>query len=287
MKHRLRDGTLVEVDNGQDKFLKKLYGNAFGRFCLKPLTARWVSRLGGWYMSRIFSRGMIKSFIKKNNIDMSQFQEANYRCYNDFFTRKIRPEARPVDMDASHLISPCDCKLTVLPITRDCRLMLKNTEYTVESLLRDPELAAAYEGGTAMIFRLCVDDYHRYCYVCDGEQSDIVHIPGAFHTVNPIANDYFPIYKENTREYTVLHTAGFGDIVTMEVGALMVGKIVNHVGKAQVRRGEEKGFFQFGGSTIVLLMQKDTVRVDSDILENSAEGIETVVRYGEKIGTAY
>jgi phosphatidylserine decarboxylase len=223
MKHRFRDGTLVEVDNGQDKFLKKLYGNAFGRFCLKPLTARWVSRLGGWYMSRIFSRGMIKSFIKKNNIDMSQFQEANYRCYNDFFTRKIRPEARPVDMDASHLISPCDCKLTVLPITRDCRLMLKNTEYTVESLLRDPELAAAYEGGTAMIFRLCVDDYHRYGFPADGIPGEPVTIPGVLHTVQPIAGDYVPVYKENAREYTLLRTPTFGDVIQMEEGALMVG----------------------------------------------------------------
>ena len=235
-------------------------------------------------MSRIFSRGMIKSFIKKNNIDMSQFQEENYRCYNDFFTRKIRPEARPVDMDPKHLISPCDCKLTVLPITKEGRLTLKLTDYTVESLLRNKELAAAYEGGTAMIFRLCVDDYHRYCYICDGEQSEPVRIAGAFHTVNPIANDYFPIYKENTREYTVLHTEHFGDVVVMEVGALMVGKIVNHAGKATVRRGEEKGYFKFGGSTIVVLMQKDMVALDADILENSKEGIETVVRYGEKIG---
>ena len=284
MKHKYRDGTLIEVDNGQDRFLKKLYGSAFGRFWLKPLTARWVTRLGGWYMSRIFSRGMIKSFIKKNNIDMSQFQEENYRCYNDFFTRKIRPEARPVDMDPTHLISPCDCKLTVLPITKEGRLTLKLTDYTVESLLRNKELAAAYEGGTAMIFRLCVDDYHRYCYICDGEQEEPVRIAGAFHTVNPIANDYFPIYKENTREYTVLHTENFGDVVVMEVGALMVGKIVNHAGKATVRRGEEKGYFKFGGSTIVVLMQKDRVALDTDILENSQEGIETVVRYGEKIG---
>lgn len=284
MKHKYRDGTLVEVDNGQDRFLKKLYGSAFGRFWLKPLTARWVTRLGGWYMSRSISRGMIKSFIKKNNIDMTQFQEENYRCYNDFFTRKIRPEARPVDMDPKHLISPCDCKLTVLPITKEGRLTLKLTDYTVESLLRNKELAAAYEGGTAMIFRLCVDDYHRYCYICDGEQSEPVRIAGAFHTVNPIANDYFPIYKENTREYTVLHTEHFGDLVVMEVGALMVGKIVNHAGKAAVHRGEEKGYFKFGGSTIVVLMQKDKAVLDDDILENSKEGIETVVRYGERIG---
>ena len=165
-------------------------------------------------------------------------------------------------------------------------MTLKLTDYTVESLLRDEKLAAVYEGGQVLIFRLAVDDYHRYCYMADGEKEENVRIQGVFHTVNPIANDYFPIYKENTREYTVLHTKEFGDMVVMEVGALMVGKIVNHHGKAQVQRGQEKGYFQFGGSTIVVLLKKGAAILDPDILENSAEGIETVVRFGEKIGVA-
>lgn len=286
MKHKFRDGTLVEVDDSQARFLKKLYGSAFGRFWLKPLTARWVSRLGGWYMSRRISCSMIKSFVKNHNIDMSQFEPVKYRCYNEFFTRKIVPGARVVDMTPDHLISPCDCKLTVLPVTKEGRMTLKLTDYTVESLLRDEKLAAMYEGGQVLIFRLAVDDYHRYCYMADGQKEENVRIQGVFHTVNPIANDYFPIYKENTREYTVLHTKEFGDMVVMEVGALMVGKIVNHHGKAQVQRGQEKGYFQFGGSTIVVLLKKDAAILDPDILENSAEGIETVVRFGEKIGVA-
>ena len=112
-----------------------------------------------------------------------------------------------------------------------------------------------------------------------------VHIPGKFHTVNPIANDYFPIYKENTREYSTLHSKHFGDIVMMEVGALLVGKIVNLHEKAEVKRGQEKGYFQFGGSTVVLLTKANMVKVDEDILKNSTEDIETIVKYGEKIGT--
>jgi phosphatidylserine decarboxylase len=122
--------------------------------------------------------------------------------------------------------------------------------------------------------------------VADGEKEENVPIPGVLHTVNPIANDYYPIYKENSREYSLLHTAVFGDIVMMEVGALLVGKIVNHHGKAKVVRGQEKGYFQFGGSTVVLLLKKGSVSVDPDILENSRQGIETVVKIGEKIGVA-
>ena len=106
------------------------------------------------------------------------------------------------------------------------------------------------------------------------------------HTVNPIANDRYPIYKENAREYSVLHSENFGDILMMEVGALLVGRIVNHHQRARVTRGEEKGYFQFGGSTVVLLLEAGTAKIDDDILENSRANIETVVRMGEKIGEA-
>ena len=113
-----------------------------------------------------------------------------------------------------------------------------------------------------------------------------MRIPGVLHTVNPIANDVYPIYIQNSREYSVLHTAAFGDVLMMEVGALLVGKIVNHHGKARVVRGQEKGYFQFGGSTVVVLLEKDKAHIDADILANSCELAETVVKMGEKIGSA-
>lgn len=171
-----------------------------------------------------------------------------------------------------------------MPITEKCRLTLKHTDYTVASLLKNKQLAEQFAGGYALVFRLTVDDYHRYSYVADGTKGKNVFIPGVLHTVNPIANDYYPIYKENSREYTILHTKAFGDMIQMEVGALLVGKIVNHHGASEIFRGQEKGYFQFGGSTVVLLVKADAVEIDEDILENSAAGIETVVKLGEKIG---
>ena len=281
-----RDGTPVQGENGQDRLLALLYGNAVGRMLLKPLVCPAVSRAAGRFLSSKMSCFLIRPFIRKNGIDMQAFEPVRYASYNEFFSRKIRPEMRPVDQQPEHLISPCDSKLTVLRITPACRFTLKHTEYTVASLLKNQTLAEAYQGGYALVFRLTVDDYHRYCYPFDGEKEANVRIPGILHTVNPIANDYYPIYKENAREYTLVHNPVFGDVLMMEVGALLVGRIVNHHQKATVHRGQEKGFFQFGGSTVVMLIEKDRVEIDEELLRHSDENIETIVRMGEKIGRA-
>ena len=286
MKKKLRNGQIIESTDGQDRLLSALYGHALGRLLLKPLTAPCVSRLAGRLLSTKASCALIGPFIRKNGIDMSQFEKTAYASYNDFFSRKIREGARPVDLCPQHLISPCDSKLTVLPVTRDGRFTLKQTAYTVSSLLRDEALAKKYEGGSLLIFRLTVDDYHRYCYPADGEKTENTFIPGVLHTVNPIANDHYPIYKENAREHTTIRTKEFGDMLILEVGALLIGRIVNHHGKASVLRGQEKGYFQFGGSTVVMLLESGAASIDPDILENSAAGVETVVRFGEKIGQA-
>ena len=283
MKRRTHNG---DPAARQERLLAFLYGTVLGRILLKPLTAPRISRLAGAFLSTGASRFLIRPFIRKHRIDMTQFEDVVYSSYNDFFSRKIRRNARPIDPDPKNLISPCDSKLTVLPITEDRRFRLKQTEYSLESLLKDPDLAQSFLGGYALIFRLTVDDYHRYCYIADGIREDFRRIPGILHTVMPIANDHFPIYKENTREFTVLHTDTFGDAVIMEVGALLVGKIVNHPGGPAVRRGQEKGYFQFGGSTIVVLLKADAAQIDPVILENSRRGTETVVRMGEKIGRA-
>ncbi|MBQ9973525.1 MAG: phosphatidylserine decarboxylase [Oscillospiraceae bacterium] len=284
MELKYRDGTSRQVSGSQQRVLSFLYGTAFGRLLLRPLVCRWPSRLVGWFMSRKVSCLLIEPFIRSNDIDMSQFEQTSYKSYNDFFTRKIKSGARVMDMAPDHLISPCDSKLTVLPVTEDGTFTIKHTSYTMSSLLQDEALARRYCGGWLLIFRLSVEDYHRYCYPMDGTVFGQKHIPGRFHTVMPISNDYYPVYKENTREYCVLDTEYFGEAIMMEVGALMVGKIVNYPVEGPVKRGQEKGKFQFGGSTIVMALKKDCVTIDEDLLSNSAGGYETVVKYGEKIG---
>ena len=277
-------GKKVSNITNQDKLLSFLYTNIFGRMLLKPLIQPQVSKLAGRYLSSAHSKWLISKFIERNEINMDIYEECDYSSFNDFFTRKIKPDCRPVPEDLDVLISPCDCLATVYPIQENTTFSIKNTEYTLRSLLRSPRLAKRFRGGYAYILRLTVEDYHRYLYSVSGKQSKNYHIDGTFHTVNPIANDYLPIYKENTRQYTVIHSKEFGDVLQMEVGALLVGKISNHKQSTVVTRGEEKGFFEYGGSTIVVLTQKGRVTPRSDLLTNSKNGYETKVLQAHPLG---
>lgn len=277
-------GKKVSNITNQDKLLSFLYTNIFGRMLLKPLIQPQVSKLAGRYLSSAHSKWLISKFIERNEINMDIYEECDYSSFNDFFTRKIKPDCRPVPEDLDVLISPCDCLATVYPIQENTTFSIKNTEYTLRSLLRSPRLAKRFRGGYAYILRLTVEDYHRYLYSVSGKQSKNYHIDGTFHTVNPISNDYLPIYKENTREYTVIHSKEFGDVLQMEVGALLVGKISNHKQSTVVTRGEEKGFFEYGGSTIVVLTQKGRVTPRSDLLTNSKNGYETKVLQAHPLG---
>ncbi|WP_297958489.1 phosphatidylserine decarboxylase [uncultured Ruminococcus sp.] len=281
---KTRTGETIVTNEGQNRLLKKLYGSVPGRVLLKSLTAPAISHIAGRFMDSRASTLLIKPFIKRSGIDTSDYVMYRFRSYNDFFTRVIKPGKRPIDNDPRHLISPCDSKLTVHKIGRNSIFRIKGSRYRVRDLLKNEFLANRFCGGYCLIFRLEVDDYHRYCYIDDGTKTDNTFIAGELHTVNPVALERYNIYKRNSREYTVLHTDNFGDVVQVEVGAMMVGRIVNHHGEAAFCRGEEKGRFEFGGSTIVMLFGRDSIRPDEDILRNSAEGIETVVKYGEKIG---
>ena len=286
MNSRRRDGVLETTYDGQGKLIERLYGTMWGRLLLWVLVRPWVSRLGGWLLERRISRWLIPGFIRRNRLELRDYPKREYRSFNDFFTRRILPERRPVDIEPEHLIAPCDGKLTVVPIWPGTRFTIKGVSYDMESLLRDETLARRYRGGMLLLFRLTVDDYHRYCYASDGIVGTLVRIPGVYHTVNPRAAAARPIYRENTREYGCLETAYFGTILMMEVGALLVGRIQNHPVQGFVQRGQEKGLFAFGGSTVILVLEKDRVQMDEDILRNSAAGEETLVRMGEKIGTA-
>ncbi|MBR6070354.1 MAG: phosphatidylserine decarboxylase [Ruminococcus sp.] len=279
-----RTGELIVTNEKQNALLKKLYGTAAGRCLLKVLTLPIVSEAVGAYMDSPLSKPLIEPFIRKNGIDTSDYIMRDFRSYNQFFTRRIKPEKRPIDRVPAHLISPCDAKLSVYRIDGRSIFRIKGSYYRVSDLLKNDFLARRFEGGHCFIFRLEVDDYHRYCYIDSGTKSDNTFIKGELHTVNPIALKHYNIYKRNSREYTVLHTDNFGDVAQIEVGAMLVGRICNRHSVHTFVRGEEKGKFEFGGSTVVLLFERDTVTPDSDLLKNTANGFETVVKLGEKIG---
>lgn len=279
-----RSGNEIKQNNVQDKIFDLLYKNKLGRIMLKLLVKPWVSYISGVVLNSSYSRILIPPFIKKNKINMKEYEDRTYSSYNDFFTRKIKEGMRKIDFQPNHLIAPCDGKLSVYHINKDSHFIIKNTPYTLKSLLKNKKLADYYENGTLLLFRLTVDDYHRYCYIDNGIKSKNYRVKGVFHTVNPLANEVVPVYKENTREYSVLYSENCGRVVIMEVGAMLVGKIVNYHEEASVKRGEEKGRFEFGGSTIIVCLEKGRIAIDKDILYNSARGIETLVKMGEKIG---
>ena len=285
MRYKDRTGKEVCANGQQDVFLQKMYGTALGRKLLSVLVQPVVSKIAGRFMDSGLSAVLVSPFVQKNHIDLSQYEKMEFTSYNDFFTRKIRPSSRPFAEAAEAFTAPCDSKLSVYPITEEAQFCIKDTQYTMESLTRSKRVAKEYEGGILCVFRLTVDDYHRYAFVDDGELSREFHIPGVYHTVNPVAGEYYPIYKENTREFCIQKSRHFGHLLLMEVGALLVGRIVNHDIEQTVSRGEEKGYFEFGGSTVIVAVQAGQVRIDEDIWQNSAEGIETVVKQGEKIGT--
>lgn len=279
-----RSGNYIMVGNKQDKTLRFLYKTLSGRVVLKLLTRPMVSKVTGRVMNSRITSFAAKSAIKKRKIETSMLEKTKFRSYNDFFTRKLKEGGRVVDMCPSSLVSPCDSKLSAYDIGEDSRFIIKGTPYTVKDLLGGDAVYKDYIGGKCLVFRLAVDDYHRYCYFDDGVKGENKFLKGVLHTVHPIVVGEYNIYKRNCREYTVMETQNFGRAVQVEVGAMMVGKIKNFHGAHSFKRGEEKGMFEFGGSTIVLLFAKDTVKLDDDIVRNSASDVETIVKYGEKIG---
>jgi phosphatidylserine decarboxylase len=271
-----------EVDTNA-KSVKLLYNNFFGRVTLKIATKPTISKLNGIRYSKKRSARSIPKFVLKNEIDMSEYPNKEYSSFNDFFTRKILEEKRPISNNKKDLISPCDSLLTVYKISDDLTFNLKNSTYTVKELLQDEELAKKYNNGYLLLFRLTVRDYHHYCYIDDGTRDEYKRIDGILHTVNPIACKKVKVYSENSREYTTLHTDNFGDVIHMEVGALMVGKIKNN-SSSKFKRGDEKGYFEFGASTIIMLFEQNKIEIDEDILTQSEKDIEVRVKYGETIG---
>lgn len=262
-----------------------LYKNPLGGIVLKVAKQRFVSRAAGWYLNKKRTTKYIKGFVKDNNIDMEEYPSVDYKCFNEFFSRKIKDGRRPFSSNPKDFCSPCDCRLQIFNINDKQEFIIKKHKYTLESLLRDKKLASEYKNGYLMVFRLFVDDYHRYCFNDNGKVIMTKTINGKYHNVGPIAFEKYKIYPESQREYSVLKTENFGEIIQMEVGAMLVGKIVNHDIK-KFKRGEEKGYFLYGGSTIIIIVKENALVIDQDILDNSKVPMETKVRQGEKIAIA-
>ena len=236
-----------------------LYRTVPGRILLKILVNPYLSRAASVFLSSKISTFLIPGFVRKNGIDLRQFviPEGGYSSFNDFFTRKRRGkfclEPKP------ELQSPCDGFLTVKDINPDSVFYIKNTGYSLETLLRDKDMADEFAGGTAFIFRLTPANYHRYVFCADGKLICKRRIKGVLHCVRPAALDRVAVFTENSREYVVIENNRMGKVVQMEVGAMLVGKITNNQASEpgqMVKGGAEKGYFEYGGSTIIVLTER-------------------------------
>lgn len=269
-----------------------LYRTFLGRMLLKVLTLPAFSERAGKFLSSRFSRVLIPKFIRKHKIDLSEYESTDFASFNDCFTRRIRPELRPVDSDPAALISPCDGMLSAYRIDSGLILPIKQSDFSVAELLEDQELADRFEGGMCLVYRLRVGDYHRYVFFDSGTAMAPRIIPGKLHAVSPIALRKYPVFTENSREITLIETENFGTAAQIEVGALVVGRIDNHPlcsadgATAAVCRGVEKGCFLFGGSTIIVLLEKDRAELLPGELADLTGEIEIPVKLGQRVGTA-
>ncbi len=277
-------GVVYDEPQYGERRLHLLYETTFGRLLLGAIFARrWYSSLNAIRDKSSYSAGKIQPLIDRFSIDMSDYPEQSYASYDSFITRKIDPAKRPIAENPNALIAVADSRLLAYSVTGDGRIAVKQSSYTITELLRDRDLAATYNEGTCLVFRLGTEDYHRYCFADDGEVLRTNSINGVLHSVQPVSSKRYKAFSENHREYSVIETANFATVVTVEVGALLVGKIHNH-DVTSCRRGQEKGYFSLGGSSILILLKPGTVAIDSDITEHSLKQIETKVRLGEKVG---
>ncbi|MCY6485854.1 phosphatidylserine decarboxylase [Clostridium aestuarii] len=273
-----------------DKYLQWTYSSPIGMKILELIIKKKIfSSMYGWFCESKLSRSKIQKFIDEFNISEDEFSnpKSDFKNFNNFFTRKLVQEARPINYNKDILISPGDGRLLAYEnIDINKLIQVKGLTYNLIDLIQNKKLAKHYSNGTCIILRLCPTDYHRFHFIDDGVCDEIHSIEGSYYSVNPIALEKIPkLFCENKREYTILYSKNFGDIIYIDVGATCVGSIIQtYTPFNPIKKGEEKGYFKFGGSTIILFFEKNKIKIDSDIIEHTKKGFETKVHMGEKIG---
>lgn len=281
----------VEKVYGQ-KALSLLYGDGFFKrifsMLLLPSIAKspLFSHFYGYLQKTKASAKKITPFISAYGIDSSEFADENFSSFNDFFIRKLKPQTRPIVSDPNVLTTPADGRYLVYPSIEE--FVIKGKRFSLSTFLQDPQLTKRYQDGSMVIVRLCPVDYHRFHFPSDGIASKPKVINGNLYSVNPLAlRKRISILCENKRVITEIDTQKFGKIQYVEIGATSVGSIrqtFHHL--TPVKKGEEKGYFEFGGSCIVLLFEKGRIHFDADFITNTQNGFETKSNFGCSLGSA-
>jgi phosphatidylserine decarboxylase len=277
--------TFIEAFYGDSKLSWFLY-----RFCL-PLLACYpfVSKLYGLLQKSRFSKKKVLPFIQEFQVDPSEFLKdpASYSSFNDFFIRKLKPGARPIAQGGDVAILPADGRYLVYPnIAKVDGFLVKGKKFSLQELLGRKDLASLYEEGAMVIARLCPTDYHRFHFPCNCTPSEPELVSGFLHSVNPLAlRKKIEIFSQNKRAITTLQTRYFGQVLFIEIGATCVGTIHQTFAPHEsYSKGEEKGYFSFGGSSLILLFEPGKIELDQDLVEASAEKLEVKGLMGQTLG---
>jgi phosphatidylserine decarboxylase len=267
--------------------LRWVYGSPLGRAALHTLVKRAVfSKIYGALMDKPSSAAKIRPFIARYGLNEADFADGveSYECFNDFFSRKLKPEARPVMADDDAIIFPADGRH--LLVRKGGDFLVKGQRFDLAALLGDVALAAEFTGGDVLISRLCPTDYHRYQFPCAGAADAPRLLNGPLFSVSPLALATRPsILWENKRYLTRLQTATHGPVLLLEVGATCVGRVVHTSQPGPVAKGEEKGTFLFGGSTVITVLPTGAVDWAEDLQVNSESQRELYALMGSAAGT--
>ena len=275
--------------------VEKVYGDAALRWVYETQTGQrladqvlsqaWVSKLYGHYQSSPLSGHKVLPFINKFRIPMHEYEDGPYRTFNQFFIRKFKPGAREFVQGSQELAAFAEARyLAYERVLPEQTFPVKGVALSASSLLADSKWAKIFEGGPLLLARLCPVDYHRFHFPDSGKVLVSYPVHGKLHSVNPVALKYKEeIFITNERQVSILETANFGKLAYIEVGALCVGKIVQTHSCQEFSRGDEKGYFLFGGSTVILLGEAGAWKPDLDLLEQTSKGRETLVRLGDRV----
>lgn len=267
-----------------EQTLRFLYETKLGRF-LSTLIAKnsCVSKIFGWWQRQPFTKRKIVPFIKKYGIEASEFkhQPNRFRSFDAFFTRALKKGARPLSHAA---IFPADGRyLFYQNIEKSDGFVVKGKKFSLKHLLNDTALAERYRQGSMAIARLCPSDYHRFHFPFDCIPGPAQLINGPLFSVNPIAIRHnLNIFTENKRMITCLRDCQYGETLFVEIGATSVGTIhQTYTPNQSYQKGEEKGYFSFGGSSIILLFEPNRIMFAPDLLKNASQHIETLCTFGD------
>ncbi len=281
-----------------DGMVKFAYGHPIGRLLGPVIASKLLSNLYGKAQDCAISAKKVPPFIKNFNIPIAQYKkgsrqtnpiETSYASFNEFFIREFQDGQRLFTPNANEMAAFAEARYFAhASMTDQLEIPVKGAMLRAVDLIADPIQAKDFIEGPLMIARLCPVDYHRYHYPDHGHTLRSFPIAGNLHSVNPLALKYRQdIFIKNERRVSILQTENFGKLAYIEVGATCVGKIVQSFDESKpFKKGDEKGYFLFGGSTVVLCGEKGKWSPSSDMLANTQKGVETYIQLGDVVAQA-